>query len=192
MTETGWEERMNGLRQQLTSIKSRVHADSTRFKELWRQAEYCKVRFLAYQLEARRRSLARSRGFASLAENKRGLYVTLGTAVGASILTGMITKDGIAAANAGATGLNRALQGLGEADWAVCLGRKHLAVASQDNITRGDVWVTWDSLQTALHELEERAKSGASLGSLDNIISELKKSKKLLFVIRASTGRATK
>ena len=129
-----------------------------------------------------RKFLASSRGVASFIENKKGLRFTLGMAAGASILIGIITKDGTAAVNAGAAGANAALRELGETEWAVCLG-KHLSVASQDNITRGDVWVTWGSLQIALHELEERAKSGAPLGSLDNIISELKKSKKLLFVI---------
>ena len=190
MTETGWEKRVHGLRQQLILIKSRARKDSARFQELWRQTEYCKVQFLAYQLEARRKHLARSRGVVSIVENKKGLPVALGVAVGMSILTGMITKDGIAAVNAGVTGLSGTLQGLGETDWAVCLGG-HLAVASSDNITRGDVWVTWDSLKIAVHELEELVKNGAHLGNLDNIISELKKSKKLLFVIKAPTGGAT-
>ena len=138
-----------------------------------------------YQLEAKRKHLARSRGVASLAEPKKSLPL-LGASAVISILTGMITKDGDAAMNVGIRGLNSALQGLGETEWAVCLG-KHLAVASQDHITRGDVWVTWDSFQVALHELEERAKSGAPLGSLDNIISELKKSKKLLFMMSITT-----
>jgi len=190
MAETGWEKRANGLRQQLASIKSRAHADTTKSQELWRQAEYCKVQVLAYQLEARRKSLARSRGVAFLAENKKHLPAALGITAGVSILTGILTKDGITAMNAGITGLSGALQGLGETDWAVCLGR-HLAVASRDNITRGDVWVTWDSLKTALRELEELVKNGAHLGNLDNIIYELKKSKKFLFVIKAPTGGAT-
>ena len=189
MTETGWEKRLNGLRQQLASIKSRVHANTTRSQELRRQAEYCKVQFLAYQLETRRKFLARSRGVASLAEKKKGLPL-LGVAAGMSILTGIITKDGIVAANAGVKGLSGALQGLGETDWAVCLGG-HLAVASQDNITRGEVWVTWDSCKTVLRELEELVKNGAHLGNLDNIIYKLKKSKKILFVIKAPTGGAT-
>lgn len=191
MTETGWEQKADALRQQLTSIKSRAHTDSARFKELWRQAEYCKVKSLAYQLEARRTFLARSRGVASLAENKKGLPVTLGTAAGLSILTGIMTKDGIAAVNAGVTGLSKVLQRLGETDWFVCLG-KHLAVVPSNKITPGEVWVTWDSLQAGLHELEERVKNGTLLGNLDNIISELKKTKKLIFVIPAPTGGKTK
>ena len=187
MKETNWENALEDLRHRLDLIQSRAHEDSTRFQVLWRQAEYTKVHILAHQLESRRKHLARSRGVASLAENKKGLPLALGLTAMASILTGIITKDGTAAVNAGVASSKGALQGLGETEWAVCLG-KHLAVASQDHITRGDVWVTWNSLQIALHELEERAKSGAPLGSLDNIISELKKSNKLLFVIRLSKG----
>ena len=190
MKETNWENALEDLKHRLDLIQSRAHEDSTRFKELCRQAEYTKVQFLAHQLESRRKHLARSRGVAYVAEPRRSLPL-LGASAVISILTGIITKDGHAAMNVGIGGLSGALQGLRETEWAVCLG-KHLAVASQDHITRGDVWVTWDSLQIALHELEERAKSGAPLGSLDNIISELKKSKKIFFVITLSTGGATK
>ena len=190
MKETNWENALEDLRHRLDLIQSRAHEDSTRFKELCRQAEYTKVQFLAHQLESRRKHLARSRGVASFATLRESLPL-LGVSGALSILTGMITKDGHAAMNVGIGGLNSALQGLGETEWAVCLG-KHLAVASQDHITQGDVWVTWDSLQIALHELEERAKSGAPLESLDNIISELKKSKKLLFVIIMPTSGPTK
>ncbi len=181
MGKTNWENTLEDLRHQLDLIQSRAHEDSVRFKELREQVESTKIRFLVYQLDNRRKFLARSRGTAFLSKPKKSLPL-LGVSVGLSIMTGLITKDMHAAMNAGKRGLNGGLQGLGETDWAVCLG-KHLAVASQDHITRGDVWVTWDSLKIALRELEERAKSGAPLGSLDNIISELKKSKKLLFII---------
>ena len=187
MKETNWENALKDLRHRLDLIQSRAHEDSVKFEELCRQAEYAKVHILADQLESRRKHLARSRGVGSLAENKKSLPIALGMTVGITVLTRIITKDWLFA---GATGAKEALRELGETEWAVCLG-KHLAVASQDHITRGDVWVTWDSLQAALYELEERAKSGAPLGSLDNIISELKKSKKLLFVIKAPTGGAT-
>ena len=178
MKETNWENALEDLRHRLDLIQSRAHKDSIRFEGLCRQAEYTKVQFLAHQLDTRRKFLARTRGVASVDENKKNLPL-LGLTAGITVLAGMITKDWLAA---GATVANAALQGLGDTDWVVCLG-KHLVVASRDHIKWGDVWATWDSLQTALRDLEEHAKSGAPLGSLDNIISELKKSKKLLFVI---------
>jgi hypothetical protein len=191
MTETGWEKRTADLRQQLASIKSRANKDSKRFQELSKQAEYLKIRFLAHQLEARRKFLARSRGAASAVKNKKGLATALGAAAGASIIVGIITKDRTAAMTAGMIGSKAALQGLGETDWAICLG-KHLAVAPKDNTTPGDFWVTWDSLQAALDELEERTINGAPLGNLDNIISVLKKTKKLIIIIKAPPGKASK
>ena len=189
MTETDWEKRVHGLRQQLTLIKSRAHKDSVKFQELWKQTECCKVQFLAYQLEARRKHLARSRGVASLAERKKSLPL-LRVAAGAAILTGIITKDGIAAVNAGVKSLSGALQGIGETEWIVCL-EQNLAVAPWDNIKQKGVWVTWDSLKIAMHESEELVKNGTHLGNLDNIIYKLKKSKKILFVITAPTDEAT-
>ncbi|MFC2010957.1 hypothetical protein ACFLUR_01530 [Chloroflexota bacterium] len=183
MKETSWEKALEDLRDRLDLIQSQAREDSAKFQELWRQAEYTKVQFLVHQLEAWRKHLARRRGIASFTKNKKGLPLALGMAAVESILTGIMTRDGIAAVNAGAKGLSGTLKEQGDTDWAVCLG-KHLAVAPQNNITLGDIWVTWDSLQTALRDLEERAKSGAQLGDIDSIISELKKNRKLRFVIR--------
>ncbi len=184
MTGSSWEKRVNSLRQELAAIKSRAHTDSTRFQELGKQAECCKVYFVVFQLEARRKSLALGRGAASVTKNKKGLPVALGIAAGASFLAGIITKDGSAAASAAISGFNGALQGLGETDWAVRLGNE-IAVVPQENITPGEAWVTWDSLKTAFCDLEEQAKSGACLGNLDEIISELWKSKRLVVVINS-------
>ncbi len=191
MKATNWENALEDLRHRLDLIQIRAHEDSVRFEELREQIESSKIQFLVYQLDTRRKFLARVRGTAYLSKPKKILRL-LGVSTAASILIGMITKDRIAAKNVGLGSLDGALLRLGETEWDVCLG-KHLAVAaSQDHVARGDVWVTWDSLKMALRELEERAKSGAPLGSLDNIISELKKSKKLLFIIRMSTSGATK
>lgn len=190
MKETSWENALKNLSHQLDLMQSRAYEDSARFKELREQIESAKIRFLLYQLDTRRKFLARSRGVASLAENKKGLPLTLGVATVASILIGIFTKDGDAALNMGVRGVNGALLGLGETKWVVCLGG-NLEVAPLDNIGHGKGWVTWDSLKVALHELEEQAKIGVTLGSLDNIISELKKSKKLLVVIIESKGGAT-
>lgn len=185
MTETDWETTIKGLSQQLASIKNRALVASARFEELRRQAEFAKIQFLTYQLEARRKFLAQSRGAASLIKNPNNLLSAGLLAAGLSVVTHMFTKDWF---TAGVTGTNEALRGLGETEWVVCL-EKNLAVAPWDNIGQGRIWVTWESLMIALNELAVRAKD-ESLGNLDNIISELKKSRKLLFAIRAPTGGA--
>ena len=185
MAETDWETTIKGLRQQLASIKNRALVASARFEELRRQAEFAKIQFLTYQLEARRKHLARSRGVASLIKNPNNLPSAGLWAVGLTVFTGMFTKDWL---TAGVTGAKGALGGVGETKWAVCL-EAELAVAPWDNIRQEGIWVTWESLMIALDELAIRAKD-ESLGNLDNIISELKKSRKLLFVIQAPTGGA--
>ena len=183
MTETGWETTIKCLRQQLASIKNRALAASARFEELRRQAEFTKIQSLTYQLEARRKFLAQSRGAASLMKNPNNLLSAGLLAAGLSVLTHMFTKDRLIA---GATGAKEALGRFGETEWVVCL-EKDLAVAPWDSVRHGGVWVTWKSLMIVLDELAVRAKD-ESLGNLDNIISELKKSRKLLFVIQAPTG----
>ncbi len=186
MTETGWETTIKCLGQQLASIENRALAASARFEELRRQAEFTKIQSLTYQLEARRKFLTQNRGFTSLIKNPNNLPSAGLWAVGLTVLTRMFTKDWL---NAGVRGVNGALRGLGETEWFVCLGQ-NLAVAPLDSIRQEGGWVTWDSLKTALRELEELAKNGAHLGNLDNIIYKLKKSKQLLFVIKLPTGGA--
>lgn len=188
MKEANWENTLEDLRHRLDLIQSRAHEDSVRFEELRRQAEFTKIQSLKYQLEARRKFLSQSRGVAFLKKNQNNLTSAGLLTVGLSVLTHMFTKDWL---TAGVTGVNGALMKYGGIEWFVCLGQ-NLAIAPLDNVAQGKDWVTWDSLKIAMRELEERAKSGAPLGSLDNIISELKKSKKLLFVIRMSTSGATK
>lgn len=185
MAETDWETTIKGLRQQLASIKNRALAASARFEELRRQAEFTKIQSLTYQLEARRKFLAQSRGAASLMKNPNNLPSAGLWAAGLSVLTHMFTKDWF---TAGVTGANEALRVLGETEWVVCL-ETELAVAPRDNIRQEGIWVTWKSLMIALDELAVRAKD-ESLGNLDNIVSELKRSRKLLFVIQAPTGGA--
>ena len=185
MTETDWETTIKGLRQQLASIKNRALTASARFEKLRKQAEFTKIQSLTYQLEARRKFLTQSRGAASLMKNPNNLLAAGLLAAGLSVLAHIFTKDWF---TAGVTGTNEALRGLGETEWVVCL-ENTLAVAPRDNIGQGGIWVTWKSLMIALDELAVRAKD-ESLGNLDNIISELKKNRKLLFIIQASTGGA--
>ena len=189
MTRIGWEKRVNALRQEVTQVMSEARISSGKFQELQKQAECCKVQFLAYEIEARCKSLARNRGLASITKNQKGLPVVLGIAVAASILTGMVSKDRFSPLNAGMLGFNGALQGLGKTDWAVCLGRQ-LAIVSRNNIASGQVWLTWESVRVALHELEQRAQNGAHLGDLNAVICEVNRSKKLVVYVSVVTGEA--
>ena len=135
MKATNWENALEDLRHRLDLIQSRAHEDSVRFEELREQIESSKIQFLVYQLDTRRKFLARSRGIAYLLKPKKSLRL-LGVSTAAAILTGMITKDRDAAMNVGIRGLNGALLRLGETEWAVCLG-KHLAIGHPKITSRG-------------------------------------------------------
>lgn len=188
MTRVGWEKRVNDFRQEINLIKDGAGKTSNKFIELRRQAECCKIRFLTYELEKKCRSLTRSRGVASVVENGSGLAATLGFAGIASLLAGMITKDGLTAANAGLSGFNGALQGLGKTDWAICLDGG-LEILPRDNITAGRVWFTWDSFMAVVNELKQTAQNGVHLGDLDKVIVEIRKSKKLVAIGNNPTNR---
>ncbi|MFC2014788.1 hypothetical protein ACFLUP_02210 [Chloroflexota bacterium] len=180
MTRIDWKKRASDLTQELTFIRRRASISTGNFQECRKQVERSKVQFLAYQIEAKRKFLARSRGVASVAKDRKGLPAILGIAAAASVLAGIITKDASCAANGGLSGLSGALQGLGETDWVICLG-KQVAVVSRDNITPGRVWLTLDSVKATLKELEQKAQNGAHLGNLDAIFLEMPRNKKLVF-----------
>ena len=188
MRRIGWDKRVNDFRQEVTQIRHRASLSSSNFLVLKRQADCCKVRFLTHQLEVKRRSLAHNRGVASVVKDGKGLPAVLGFAVAASIVTGIISQDKRAAATAGLSGLNGALRGIGETDWAVCLDRQ-LTVMPRNNIATGRVWFTWDSVIKALNELAQASQNGAHLGTLDAVISEVLRSKRLVAVIMQEDER---
>lgn len=188
MTRVGWDRRVNDFRQEVNLIKGRANKTSHEFKELQRQTECCKVMFLTHQLKRKRGSLTRGRGVASIIKNGNGLAVTLSFAGIASIIAYLISQDGFTAADAGISGVNVALQGLGETDWAVSLDTQ-IVVTSRNSITAGRVWFTWDSVMIALNELKQQAQNGAHLGDFDNVIAEIRKSKKLVAIGNNPTNR---
>jgi hypothetical protein len=181
MIRVGWERRINDLRQEVILIEGRAGKTYNKFKELQRQAECCKVRFLTHQLEEKRKSLTHSRGVAAVVKNGNALMAALGIGAAASILTGMMGNDKFAAGNAGLSGFYGVLQGLGKTDWAICLDGQ-LEIIPRNNIAVGRVWFTWDSVMAVLNELERAARNGVHLGDVDKIIFEICKSKKLVAI----------
>ncbi len=186
MTRIGWEKRVNALRQEITQIVSGARTSSGKFQGLQKQSECCKAQFLTYEIDAKCKSLARSRGTTSITQNGKGLPLALGIAAAATILMRGVSKDRFAPADAGISGFSGALQGLGETDWAICLGRQ-LAVVPRNNITSGQIWFTWESVRAALNELEQRARNGARLGDLDAVIFEVNRSKKIVAYVSVRT-----
>jgi hypothetical protein len=180
MSTEDWEQTMNDLRQEIASIKERARMFCMKLGEVGKQAGSFKVAFLNHRLEEQRRSLARTRGYTSIMRDRKRLGASLGAAAVGLILAGIISKDELTAINAGLSSFDATLRGLGETAWAVSLG-KELTVLPKDNITSGKIWVTWESLKSALAQLEREASQGAGLGTLDSIISRLQTRSELVY-----------
>ena len=190
MTGIGWEGRVNALRQEVSQIANQAGVSSGQIRALQVQAECCKVQLLAHILEAKRKSLARNRGAASITQNGKGLPLAFGITAAASVLTAIVSKGRVAPADAGMSALNGALQGLGEAEWAVCLGRK-IVLVPREEIGPGRSWLTWESVMAALNELGQRAQPGAQLGDFNAVILEVSRSKELVTYVSVVTERSS-
>ncbi len=180
MPKNDWEQTLDDLKQEIATIKGRAGMLSVKFEEMSRQAESFKVKFLNRRLEERRRSLARIRGYISIMRDGKGLGVSLVVAAAGLVVAGVATKDGLIAISKGASSFGAAVQGLGETSWAVSLG-EDLTVLPLDTITSGKAWITWESLQSALAQLEKQASQGVGLGTLDSVISKLQKCRELVY-----------
>jgi len=173
MAGNGIEKTLIDFGQELTLIKSRAKEILNRFEVLQREAEFLKMESLERYLEEQRKGVARTRGFTVLFKDKRKVRDSLLVAAGSFILGGLISKDKFVALYAGMSGFDGVLQGLGETRWFVSLGKKIL-VAAEDSLPSKRTWFTWESLMAAIEELKQRASHGERLGSLGNIIDNLK------------------
>jgi hypothetical protein len=93
---------------------------------------------------------------ASIIRDKKRLPIGVSVAAVSFIAGGLLFNDEWAAANAGLSGLDGALQALGRARWVVLLG-KIIVVAASDSIPIQGQWLAWESLKLALEELKRKA-----------------------------------
>jgi len=59
---------------------------------------------------------------------------------------------------------------------------EELAVLPRGRITAGKTWVRWESLKSALEQLEREASQGVALGGLDDIISRFRTRGHLIYL----------
>ena len=171
------------LKEALASIESNSQRVGRHFEILQRVAESLKMEFLKYALEKQRKAVARQRGFALLIRDRKKMGTGLAVAVGGSILGGLLAKDKYAALNAGLSGFNGVLQGIGETRWAVSLQKK-LVIVPCNAIPAKGTWVTFESLINAIDDLKTEALQGKQLGTLDNFIQRIQQSRrKLIYIV---------
>ena len=109
--------------------------------------------------------------------SKLGIGLVL--AIGQSLLRGAVSKDKSVALGAGISSFNDFAQGLGYSRWGVSLDKQFIVVP-EDEIFSGRVWVTWESLRSALVELKQDTIGGEKLGNLDGVIAKLRQKKHIL------------
>lgn len=172
MIGNGIDKTLADFGRELTLIENRAKEILNRFEVLQRQAEFLKMESLERYLEEQRKDVARSIGFRTLVKDKRKMRDSFLVMAGSFILGGLIFKDKFVALNAGMSGFDGFLQGLGEARWFVSLGKKIL-VTPGDSLPSQRTWFAWENLVAAIEELKRRAIHGERLGSLDNIIDNL-------------------
>ena len=182
MSDNKWAEVIADLKKELTCIESSSRGVSRQFEILQRQAEFLKIEFLKCFMEKQRTAVARQRGFAFLIRDRKKIRAGLAVTAGALILGGLITKDKDAALKAGLSGFDGVLQGFGETRWAVSL-QKELVILPDNAIPAKGIWVTFESLITAIDDLKTEALRGRRLGTLDSIIQRLRQSQdKLIYI----------
>jgi hypothetical protein len=182
MSGSRWAKIIVDLKRELARIENSSCGMSSRLEILQREAESLKTEFLAYALEKQRKALASQRGLGLLIRDRKKIRTSLAVAAGGLILGGLIAKDKHAALNAGLSGFNGVLQGFGETKWVVSL-RKELVTIPYNDITAKGVWVTFESLIVAIHDLKTEALKGKLLGTFDNIIQILQQSRgKLIYI----------
>ena len=182
MSDNRWARTIAGLKKELGSIESSSRGVSKRFENLQRQAELLKIESLEYSLEKQRRALVRQRGFALLIKDTKKIRTSLAVTAAVSIFGGLITRNKYATLDAGLSCFNGALQRFGETRWAVSL-EKELVIVPDDAIPAKGLWVTFDSLITAIDDFKTEALQGKELGTLDTIIQSFQRSKgKLIYI----------
>lgn len=175
------------LNEQLVSVRGTSRTLTAKFENLSREAEGLKVEILARLLEEKRVSQARQIGLATVKQDGKILGIGLGLAVAGSFLQGVAGKNDSAALAAGISGFNSFLQGLGDSRWAVSLDKQFIVIPN-NRVFAGRVWVTWESLHSAMQELKQKALSGEDLGGLDTVTDKLKHgwSKLVYFIVPPS------
>jgi len=159
--------------QGLTLIENRAKAILSQSEVLQREAEFLKIESFQHYLVKKKKDIARDRGFGTLARDKRRIRDGSLVALGSLVLGGLFTRDRFAALNAGISGFNGYLQGLGDAIWFVSF-EKEILVTSEDSLTAERKWLAWEDLMAVIEKLKRGALKGGQLGNLDNIIAILK------------------
>lgn len=182
MKKLSFDDAFRNLNRQLVSIEGITRGVISKFDDLVRETDLLKLEIIEHVLENKRMSQASQLGFAVMKQDKKKLIIGLASAIGGSLLQGVVTKDKSSALPAGISSFNGFLRGLGDSRWTVSLDKQFIIVP-EDKVFAGRIWVTLESLQSTIKELRRKVLGGEKLGSLQSVIDELKQERsKLTYV----------
>jgi len=171
--KSNWEEKVFSLKQELASMKNQALTITGKLELIIREMESLKPDIVRKYLEDQRAILVRQRGFNTILKHNDAMKAGMAIGIGSAILGGLLSKDPILALNAGMSGFDGLIQGLGETRWCVSLDSR-LLVASDNGTKPRMNWVPWESITLALEELKKKAAIGEKIGNLGSIIKKLR------------------
>ena len=167
------DEFLESLMRDLILAGAEARETGAHFETLSREMESMKIDVLQNYLEKQRKSAAHNKGMSSIIKDRTKLRNSLLVAGGCFILGSLLTRDKFSALNAGISSLDGMVEGFGESNWRVLLGKK-ITVVPGEWISPQVTWITLASFNKKMKELRERAVAGAKLGTLVDIIARLK------------------
>jgi hypothetical protein len=168
-----WEENLSKLKHELGSIREQASAVIEDIESLIREMEWFKPAYVLKRLEYQREVIARMRGFGIVWHDEQARRLSWLVGLSSAAIGGLISRDPVVALNAGMSGFDGLVRGLGGTRWYVSLGER-LLVASEEGAKPRMNWAPWESVTLTLEELKKKALTGEKIGSLNNIVEKLR------------------
>ena len=167
------EERLLSLKQELASINNQAITVTGEIKLMVREMESLKPDVIRKRIEDQRKILARQRGFSAFAGDERAKRLGLVIGIGGAFLGGLLSKDPVIALNAGISGFDGLVRGMGETKWYIDLNERISVVPQEKMNARGNC-ISWENMMADLESMKKNALVGERLGSFDNIITTIR------------------
>ncbi len=168
-----WEENLSNLKNELGSVREQASALIKDIESLMREMEWIKPAYVLKRLGYQREVIERMRGFGVVwhYEQVRRLSWLIG--LGSAAIGGLVSRDPVMALNAGMSGFDGLIRGLGGTRWYVSLDER-LLVVSEDEAKPRMNCAPWESVTLELEELKKKALTGEKIGNLDSIVEKLR------------------
>jgi hypothetical protein len=169
-----WEEKLLGLKQELASMRNQALHTTAKLKSVRRETESLKPDIVRKCLEDQRRLLAQQRGFYTFLRQKDAMRAGLAVGISSAILGGLLSRDPMLALNAGMSGFDGLVRGMGETEWYVTVSERVSVIPQEEASSRKD-GISWEKMIAGLELAKKKALAGDKLGSLNDIIIAIRR-----------------